>query len=89
MDRAGRFGKVIQLGEQPVRLELDAYYNATRPQVGNDTWLPQATVTFIILEPRVACRCPGKMASGIRLRALSAPGPKADIFRFCASWLQN
>jgi hypothetical protein len=42
----GGFAKAIRLGEQPIKFELDAYYNAVRPKAGNDTWLLQATVTF-------------------------------------------
>jgi hypothetical protein len=47
----GGFGKVVRLGGQPVQLELDAYYNAIRPQAANDTWLIQLTMTFIFAEP--------------------------------------
>jgi len=43
----GGFSKVIRLGEQPIKLGFDAYYNAIRPTAGNDTWLLQATMTFI------------------------------------------
>ena len=43
----GGFSKVIRLGEQPIKLGFDAYYNAIRPTAGNDTWLSQATMTFI------------------------------------------
>ncbi len=43
----GGFGKVIRLGGLPIKLQLDAYYNAIRPDAGNDTWLLQATLTFI------------------------------------------
>jgi len=42
----GGFGKAFQLGGQPMKLDLDAYYNAIRPKAGNETWLLQATVTF-------------------------------------------
>ena len=28
----GGFGKVVRLGEQPIKLDLDAYYNAIRPK---------------------------------------------------------
>ena len=42
----GGFAKAVRLGEQAMKLELDAYYNAIRPKAGNDTWLLQATVTF-------------------------------------------
>jgi hypothetical protein len=47
----GGFGKVVRLGGQPVQLELDAYYNAIRPQADNDTWQLQLTMTFIFPEP--------------------------------------
>ena len=42
----GGFGKVLRLGEQPIKLDLDVYYNAIRPRAGNDTWLLQFTATF-------------------------------------------
>jgi len=42
----GGFGKVVRLGEQPIKLDLDAYYNAIRPKAANETWLLQVTVTF-------------------------------------------
>ena len=34
----GGFGKAFQFGGQPMRLDLDAYYNAIRPKAGNETW---------------------------------------------------
>ena len=43
----GGFGKLVRLGEQPIKLDVDAYYNAIRPKAGNETWLLQVTVTFI------------------------------------------
>ena len=43
----GGFGKAFQLGEQPIKLDLDAYYNVFRPKAGNDTWLLQVTLTFV------------------------------------------
>ena len=43
----GGFGKALRLGEQPIRLDLDAYYNAIRPKAGNDTWLLQVKLTFV------------------------------------------
>jgi hypothetical protein len=43
----GGFGKGFQLGGQPMKLELDAYYNAIRPKAGNETWLLQAKLTFV------------------------------------------
>jgi hypothetical protein len=42
----GGFGKVVRLGEQPIKLDLDAYYNAIRSKAANETWLLQVTVTF-------------------------------------------
>jgi hypothetical protein len=43
----GGFGKVVRLGAQPVKVDLDAYYNAIRPKVANETWLLQATLTLV------------------------------------------
>jgi Putative MetA-pathway of phenol degradation len=43
----GGFGKVVRLGAQPIRLDLDAYYNAVRPKAGNETWLLQAKLTLL------------------------------------------
>lgn len=43
----GGFSKVIRLDKQPIKLALEAYYNAIRPNAGNDTWSLQATLTFI------------------------------------------
>jgi hypothetical protein len=42
----GGFGKAFQLGGQPMKLDLDAYYNAIRPKAANETWLLQVTLTF-------------------------------------------
>jgi hypothetical protein len=42
----GGFNKVVRLGDQPLKLALDGYYNAVRPKAGNDTWLMQFTMTF-------------------------------------------
>ena len=42
----GGFAKAVRVGEQPIKLELDAYYNVIRPKAGNNTWLLQTTVTF-------------------------------------------
>jgi len=42
----GGFGKAFHLGEQAIKLDVDAYYNAIRPKAGDDTWLLQATLTF-------------------------------------------
>jgi hypothetical protein len=42
----GGFGKALHLGEQPIKLDFDAYYNAIRPKAGNETWLLQVKLTF-------------------------------------------
>jgi hypothetical protein len=42
----GGFGKALMIGPQPVKLDLDAYYNAIRPKAANDTWLLHATLTL-------------------------------------------
>ena len=42
----GGFGRALQVGEQPIKFDLDAYYNAIRPKAGNDTWLLKVTLTF-------------------------------------------
>ena len=47
MDRAGRRRLEQDFGS----VALDAYYNAIRPNAGNDTWLLQATLTFIFPVP--------------------------------------
>jgi hypothetical protein len=43
----GGFGKAFQLNGQPIKLDLDAYYNAIRPKAGSETWLLQLTLTFV------------------------------------------
>jgi hypothetical protein len=43
----GGFGKTVRLGVQPIKFDIDAYYNAIRPKAGNDTWLLQATLTLL------------------------------------------
>lgn len=43
----GGFAKLVRLGEQPVKLSLDSYYNVIRPKAGNETWLLQVTLTFV------------------------------------------
>ncbi len=40
------------MGEQPIKLELDAYYDAIRPTADKDTWVLQATLTFFFSEKR-------------------------------------
>jgi len=42
----GGFSKVVRLGDQPLKLALDGYYNAVRPEAGKDTWLLQFTMTL-------------------------------------------
>jgi hypothetical protein len=42
----GGFGKALRFGEQPMKIDLDAYYNAIRPKAGNETWLLQVTLTL-------------------------------------------
>jgi hypothetical protein len=42
----GGFAKAVRLGEQPIKLDLDAYYNAIRSKAANETWLLQFTMTF-------------------------------------------
>jgi hypothetical protein len=43
----GGIAKTFRLGGQPVKLAVDSYYNAVRPQAGNETWLLQLTLTFL------------------------------------------
>ena len=43
----GGFSKVVALNTQPVKLAVDAYYNAIRPKAGNQTWVLQLTATFL------------------------------------------
>jgi hypothetical protein len=45
----GGIAKTFRLGSQPVKLAIDSYYNAVRPQAGNETWLLQFTLTFLFL----------------------------------------
>jgi hypothetical protein len=46
----GGFAKVVRLGSQPIKPELDAYYNAIRPKAGNELWPLQATLTFLFAD---------------------------------------
>ena len=46
----GGVSKVVRLGEQPIKLELGAYYNAIRPTVDHDPWQLQAKLTLIFSE---------------------------------------
>jgi hypothetical protein len=43
----GGISKTVRLGGQPVKLEVDSYYNVIRPQAGDQTWLLQLTLTFL------------------------------------------
>lgn len=43
----GGFGKLFRVDGQAVRVDLDGYYNAVRPQAGNETWLVQLKFTFV------------------------------------------
>ena len=43
----GGISKTFRIGEQPVKLSGDGYYNAIRPQAGNETWTLQVTLTFL------------------------------------------
>jgi hypothetical protein len=40
-------GKAFRLGDQAMKLDLDAYYNAVKPKADNDTWLVQVTLTLV------------------------------------------
>ncbi len=44
----GGFGKVVKIGAQPIKLSLDAYYNALRPQGTGPVWTAQFTMTFLV-----------------------------------------
>jgi len=43
----GGFGKLFRVNGQAVRVDLDSYYNAVRPQASNETWLVQLKLTFV------------------------------------------
>jgi hypothetical protein len=43
----GGIAKTFRLGGQPLKLAVDSYYNAVRPQASNETWLLQITLTFL------------------------------------------
>jgi hypothetical protein len=42
----GGVSNLVHAGEQPIKLAVDAYYNAIRPKNHNDTTVVQFTVTF-------------------------------------------
>ncbi len=43
----GGFGKVFRIGERPVKLSLDGYYDAIRPAGTGPVWTAQLTLTFV------------------------------------------
>jgi len=43
----GRSVRLLRVGEQSVKLAIDAYYNAIKKKGGNDTWVTQLTLTFL------------------------------------------
>ncbi len=43
----GGITKTLRAGNQPVKLAIDSYYNAIRPEASNETWLLQFTVTLL------------------------------------------
>jgi hypothetical protein len=46
----GGFGKLFRVGGQAVKIDLDSYYNAIRPQAGKETWLLQLKLTLVFPE---------------------------------------
>lgn len=46
----GGLGKLIRVGGQAVKFDLDSYYNAIRPTAGKETWLVQVKLTFVFPE---------------------------------------
>jgi hypothetical protein len=43
----GGLARTFRVSSQPVKLAVDSYYNAIRPQAGNETWLLQITLTLL------------------------------------------
>jgi len=43
----GGLSKTTRLGEQSVKLAVDGYYNAIRPNADNDPWVLKTTLTFL------------------------------------------
>jgi hypothetical protein len=43
----GGVSKTFRLSSHPMKLSVDSYYNAIRPEAGNETWLIQVTLTFL------------------------------------------
>jgi hypothetical protein len=46
----GGLSKTIAVSGQPLKIALDAYYNAVRPKADEETWLLQFTVTLLFAE---------------------------------------
>lgn len=44
----GGVAKTFNVGNQAFKFAVDSYYNAIRPQAGNETWLLQVTVTLLL-----------------------------------------
>ena len=42
----GGLSKTMRVGDQSVKLAIDAYYNAIRPNADNDPWVLKTTLTF-------------------------------------------
>ncbi len=43
----GGVSKLVRIAGQPVKFAVDSYYNAVRAEASHDTWIIQATVTFV------------------------------------------
>ena len=43
----GGVGKTFRVDGQVVKVDVNGYYNAIRPQAGNETWLIQLKLTFV------------------------------------------
>jgi hypothetical protein len=46
----GGLAKTTRIGEQSVKLAIDAYYNAIRPNPADDAWVLKTTLTFLFPE---------------------------------------
>jgi hypothetical protein len=44
----GGVAKLIRVGELPLKLAIDSYYNAIRKVAGSDTWVMQLTLTMLL-----------------------------------------
>jgi hypothetical protein len=42
----GGGSKSMRLDDQPIKIAVDAYYNAIRPKANSDPWVLQVTLTF-------------------------------------------